>query len=85
MGVFFFFKFFCYFFSNLAFTGKHPKTNIMKKAAFILGTTFGSISILGILFKVMHWPGAGIGLVTGVVGFALFALPVIAIYKFNRA
>lgn len=57
----------------------------MKKAAFILGTFFASISLLGILFKVMHWPGAGVGLVTGVVGFALFALPAIAIYKFKRA
>ena len=56
----------------------------MKKAAFILGTTFASISILGLLFKIMHWPGAGIGLVTGVVGFALIALPTIAVYRFKQ-
>lgn len=57
----------------------------MKKAAFILGTTFASLTLLGIIFKVMHWPGAGIGLVTGVVGFALIALPTIAVYRYKRA
>ncbi len=57
----------------------------MKKAAFILSTFFGSLALLGILFKVMHWPGAGIALVTGVVGFALIGLPLLAVYRYRRA
>jgi len=57
----------------------------MKKAAFIVGTTFASISLLSILFKAMHWPGAGIGLVVGITGFSLIAMPLIAFYKYNKA
>lgn len=57
----------------------------MKKAAFILSTFFGSITLLAILFKIMHWPGAGIGLVTGVVGFALIGLPLLAIHRYKKA
>lgn len=55
----------------------------MKSLAYALGTFFLSISILGVLFKTMHWPGAGIGLVVGVGGLALIAIPLIAIYKYK--
>jgi len=61
------------------------KTKIMKKAAFILSTLFGSLTILGILFKVMHWPGAGIALVLGVAGFALIGLPLLAVHRYRKA
>lgn len=57
----------------------------MKKASFISGTAFASISLLGILFKAMHWPGAGIATVVGIAGFALIALPLIAIYRYQKA
>ncbi len=57
----------------------------MKKTAFIIGTVFASTALMGSLFKVMHWPGAGIMLVVGVVGFALIGLPMIAMYRYNKA
>jgi hypothetical protein len=56
----------------------------MKKAAFITGTLFGSLTLISILFKVMHWPGAGIGLVIGVAGFALIGLPLIAFQRYRQ-
>ena len=57
----------------------------MKGLAYGTGTFFISLSILGILFKVMHWPGAGIGLVTGVGGLALIGIPLMAIHKYRTA
>ncbi|MCR9173113.1 MAG: hypothetical protein NXI10_11500 [bacterium] len=57
----------------------------MKKAAFILSTFFVSLTLLAILFKVMHWPGAGIALVSGVAGLALIGLPLFAIYRYQKA
>ena len=77
--------FFLLLLNSLALTNRNQKIYSMKKATFILSTVFGSISILAILFKVMHWPGAGIGLVFGVSGFALIALPLLAIHRYRKA
>ena len=57
----------------------------MKKAAFILSTVFASTTLIALLFKVMHWPGAGIGLVIGVAGLALIGLPLLAIHRYRQA
>ena len=56
----------------------------MKKAAFIISTFFASLSLIAILFKVMHWPGAGIGLVIGIAGFALLGLPLLALHRYKQ-
>lgn len=56
----------------------------MKKTAFISSTLFGNLTLLGILFKVMHWPGAGIILVTGIAGLALIGLPSAAIHRYQK-
>ncbi|MDB2657250.1 hypothetical protein N9Y60_04265 [Crocinitomicaceae bacterium] len=56
----------------------------MKKTAFILSTFFGSLTLIAILFKIMHWPGAGIGLVVGVAGFALIGLPLLAVHRYRK-
>ncbi len=59
------------------------KFYIMRGLAYSTGAFFTSLTILGMLFKVMHWPGAGIALVTGVAGLALVAIPIFAIHKYN--
>lgn len=46
---------------------------------------FASISALGILFKIMHWPGANIGLLVGIAGIALIGIPLIAYQKIHTA
>jgi len=55
----------------------------MKGVVFSILTFFTSLTLLGILFKVMHWPGAGIGLVIGVAGLSLIAIPLFAVYKYR--
>ena len=57
----------------------------MKKITFFSGAIFLSLTLLGLLFKNMHWPGAGIILILGVAGLTLFAIPVIAVYKYRKA
>jgi hypothetical protein len=49
-----------------------------------MGTLFASVSLLGALFKTMHWPGAGILLVLGIAGFALIGLPLMALLRYKR-
>ena len=56
----------------------------MKRLAFISGALFSSLLLLGILFKLMHWPGAGPILVFGLVGNAILSIPSIAIYQYNK-
>lgn len=56
----------------------------MKLAAYLTGTIFLSLTVLGFLFKIMHWPGAGIGAVTGLTGLAFFAIPIGAIYRYKK-
>lgn len=55
----------------------------MRALAFSSLAIFASTAILGVLFKIMHWPGANIGLVIGVAGLALITVPSFAFYKFR--
>lgn len=57
----------------------------MKRAAFISGTVFSSLFLLGTMFKMMHWPGAGPLLVLGLVGIAIIAIPTIAAYQYSKS
>jgi hypothetical protein len=53
----------------------------MKKTMIITGTASVAAFITGSLFKVMHWPGAGILLVLGMGITSLFFLPLLFILK----
>jgi hypothetical protein len=46
----------------------------MKKATLILGVVSSVIVLIGGLFKILHWPGAGIALTVGIVLFFVYAL-----------
>lgn len=50
-----------------------------------LGIFCLSAFILGVLFKIMHWPGAGPLLVVSMVFFSLLVLPAYSVYKFRRS
>ena len=50
----------------------------MKKVVGISGVISALFVILGVFFKIQHWPGAGILLVTGVILTALFVFPTMA-------
>lgn len=56
----------------------------MKRITFISGAFFSSLTLLGYLFKIMHWPGAFFGLVFGIAGIAVIFIPFFAIYKYNK-
>ncbi|NRA11694.1 MAG: hypothetical protein HRT57_07055 [Crocinitomicaceae bacterium] len=57
----------------------------MKGLAYSTTAIFTSLTLLGMLFKVMHWPGAGIALVLGVAGISLIVIPIVSVYKYRRA
>ena len=54
-----------------------------KRAAYLVGLFAGLFYITGFLFKIMHWPGAGIIILIGLILFALIFIPlfVFAHYK----
>lgn len=54
------------------------KLNKMKKVVGISGIISALFVILGVFFKIQHWPGAGILLVTGLIITALFVFPAMA-------
>ncbi|MDG1429793.1 MAG: hypothetical protein P8M19_06470 [Crocinitomicaceae bacterium] len=56
----------------------------MKKMTFGLTAFFISLSLLALLFKIMHWPGANIGLMIGVAGIAFYSVPMIAMAKARK-
>jgi len=56
----------------------------MKKLAYFSGALTSMMAILGMLFKIMHWPGASILLVLGYAGFAVIFIPSFAKYKYDK-
>jgi len=56
----------------------------MKKLAYVSGALTSMLALLGILFKIQHWPGAAILLVLGIGGFALIFKPSFAKYKYDK-
>ncbi|MCB9044935.1 MAG: hypothetical protein H6550_02225 [Chitinophagales bacterium] len=57
----------------------------MKKLMIISGASAAFILLTGSLFKLAHWPGAGILFVTGMVLFSLLFLPVLFLLKTKEA
>lgn len=56
----------------------------MKKLVFITGALSFSLATLGVLFKIMHWPGASVILVVGIGLFAIVFVPGIAKYLYDK-
>ena len=57
----------------------------MKKLVFISGGLSGSLTGLGILFKLMHWSGAGILLMLGLGILSLVYIPSLAKYLYDKS
>jgi len=57
------------------------KEETMKKTMFVLGYVAVFLSTTGLLFKLQHWPGAGIMLV---VGIALLNFGFLPMYFYDR-
>ena len=56
----------------------------MKKLIYISGIVSANLMLFGSLFKIMHWPFAGIVLVCAVIIFCFFLLP-LALLSWNRS
>jgi hypothetical protein len=56
----------------------------MKQLAFISGALSISLTGLGIIFKIMHWPGASILLALGLGLFAILFVPSITKYLYDK-
>jgi hypothetical protein len=56
----------------------------MKEVTFVSGAMSGSLTILGILFKIMHWPGANIMVVLGMGILGLVFIPSLARYLYAK-
>lgn len=52
-------------------------SNSEKNTAGVVGAISASILNLGITFKFMHWPGAGVMIVLGLTSFALIFIPML--------
>jgi len=57
----------------------------MKKLMIISGASAAIILLIGSLFKLAHWPGAGVLFVTGMVLFSLIFLPLLFVLKTKEA
>lgn len=56
----------------------------MRKLAYTSGAISSSLALLGLLFKIQHWPGASIMLILGIGGLALVFIPSFAKYRYNK-
>jgi hypothetical protein len=52
---------------------------------YLSGLIPGIITILGSLFKIQHWPGAGVMITLGLIGLAFLFLPMYASYRIREA
>jgi hypothetical protein len=57
---------------------------LMKKIVFISGALFSSLTLLSVLFKMLHLQGATFLLTAGLLGLALVFIPTFAIYKYRQ-
>ena len=57
----------------------------MKKLVFISGGLSGSLTVLGYLFKILHWPGAGILSLLGLGILSILFIPSLAKYLYDKS
>lgn len=55
----------------------------MKQAVYILGVIAGLAIVIGLFFKVQHWPGAGVILTLSTITSVIF-IPLFAIYQYKK-
>lgn len=61
----------------------YSKIMFMKRLMYVVGYLFALAWIVGILFKTMHYPGAGVLMGGGALGLAAIFLPLLLINKYK--
>ena len=56
----------------------------MRKITYISGALFSCITLLSVLFKVLHLQGAQTLFIIGMTGLALIFIPFYAKYKYDK-
>jgi len=56
----------------------------MKKLVYVSGALTSMLTLLGILFRTMHWPLGTIMFVLGFAGFVLIFVPSFAKYMYDK-
>jgi hypothetical protein len=56
----------------------------MKKSMYILGFIAAVVWTTSLLFKLVHWPGAGLLMTLGLIMLVFVLLPVIALYFYKK-
>ncbi len=55
---------------------------MLKKITYISAGIFSSITLLAVLFKILHLQGAQVLLTIGLMGLALVFIPAFSLYKY---
>ena len=63
---------------------EYKASNSLKSIATVVGYIFGSFFILGILFKIQHWAGAGVILIVSLTILACVFVPIVFIQRINE-
>jgi len=61
----------------------HKKIILMKQFTYIVGFISSFVFTIGTFFKIMHFPGANIMMLTGLLGVSFVFLPLLLIIKFK--
>lgn len=56
----------------------------MKKLVIICGALFSSMTLLSVLFKLLHWQGATELLIVGMFGLTIIFIPTLAKYLYDK-
>jgi len=64
-------------FAMVSMRDTRKKEKKVNKTLYVTGVITGFIFITGILFKIMHWPGAGVALMTSVILVVVVFIPVL--------
>ena len=57
---------------------------MLKKITYISAGIFSSITLLAVLFKILHLQGAQVLLTIGLMGLALVFIPAFSLYKYYQ-
>jgi hypothetical protein len=57
----------------------------MKKLVYILGAVFSSVTLLSVLFKLLHLQGVTVLLIVGLGGLAFIWIPAFAKYRYDKS
>ena len=67
-------------FAMVSMRDTRKKEKRVNKTLYVTGVITGFIFITGVLFKIMHWPGAGIALTLSVLLIVVLFIPVLVVH-----